>query len=97
MTFVVYSLESCPRCDEIKTKLGIEGYEYEERDMSSAESQTDLKMMGCFAIEAPIVEYEGECYEYTECCADGFFSSLLKLKPSNKVTIPQIDGRMVRE
>jgi glutaredoxin len=76
----IYSLPDCPRCEEIKDKLRICGYEYEELPMDSAESITEMRVNGCFAMEAPVCEYEGIFYEYCHCNADGFFSELLGMK-----------------
>jgi len=53
---VVYTLESCPNCDKLKTFLKSKGFSYEERDLSSAESLTELRVNGVFVSEAPVLQ-----------------------------------------
>jgi glutaredoxin len=73
---IVYSLPCCPHCEEIKAKLVAWGYEFQEEDMSSAESITELRVNGCFAMEAPVVRGDDTFYEYCHCSAPGFFSNM---------------------
>jgi hypothetical protein len=63
---IVYTLEDCPNCQKLKLDLHIAGYEFEEKDMSSAESITDLRLGGCFEIAAPVLEVEGKFYNYDQ-------------------------------
>jgi len=81
---IVYSLPCCPHCEEIKAKLVACGYEYREEDMSSAESLTELRSNGCFAMEAPVVRVDDTFYEYCNCQPEGFFTELLGVKPDQK-------------
>jgi glutaredoxin len=81
---IVYSLPCCPHCEEIKAKLVACGYEYREEDMSSAESLTELRSNGCFAMEAPVVRVDDIFYEYGNCQSEGFFTELLGVKPDQK-------------
>jgi hypothetical protein len=52
---VVYTLENCPNCETLKSFLRSRRVMYTERDMSSAESLTELRVNGCFAMEAPVL------------------------------------------
>jgi glutaredoxin len=51
----VYSLESCPNCELLKNFLKRKGLQFREEDMSSAASLTELRVNGCFAMEAPVL------------------------------------------
>jgi glutaredoxin len=54
-TLVVYTLENCPNCEMLKDYLGARKVAYQEMDMASADSLTDLRVNGCFAMEAPVL------------------------------------------
>jgi len=53
---IVYTLEVCPNCMKLKEALTKAGIEYDERDMQSAESITEMRINGCFAMEAPVLQ-----------------------------------------
>ncbi len=86
---IVYTLENCLHCEEIKSKLTACGYEYEERDMSTAENLTELKILGCFAREAPVIQVDEKCFEYCQCKEDNFFSTLFSVRADNTTEIPE--------
>ena len=52
---VVYTLENCPNCEMLKEFLRARRVRYTEQDMSSAESLTELRVNGVFAMEAPVL------------------------------------------
>lgn len=52
---IIYTLQYCPNCETLKEYLITEGITCEERDMSSAESLTDLRVNGVFVSEAPVL------------------------------------------
>ena len=52
---VVYTLENCPNCEMLKEFLRSRRVRYTERDMASAESLTELRVNGVFAMEAPVL------------------------------------------
>jgi len=52
---ILYTLENCPNCDMLKKYLKGKGILFTERDMGSAESLTDLRVNGVFAMEAPVL------------------------------------------
>ena len=62
---IVYSLEFCPHCEELKDFLKKKGQTYSERDLSSAESLTELRVNGVFVNEAPVLQ-KGDGFYTTE-------------------------------
>ena len=52
---VIYTLENCPNCEMLKDFLHSRRASFTERDMSSAESLTELRVNGVFAMEAPVL------------------------------------------
>jgi len=59
---IVYTLEYCPNCDNLKGFLTKSGYTYFERDLSTAESLTELRMNGVFVNEAPVLQKDSDFY-----------------------------------
>jgi len=57
----VYSLENCPNCELLKSFLKRKGIKFRDEDMSSAASLTELRVNGCFAMEAPVLR-QGETF-----------------------------------
>ena len=55
----MYTLEHCPNCDLLKGFLKKNGHKYSERDLSTAESLTELRVNGVFVNEAPVLQ-EGD-------------------------------------
>ena len=53
---IVYTLEYCPNCEILKGFLKTGGYAFSERDLSTAESLTELRMNGVFVNEAPVLQ-----------------------------------------
>jgi hypothetical protein len=58
----VYTLEYCPNCDNLKVFLKKGGYTYLERDLSTAESLTELRIHGVFVNEAPVLQKDSDFY-----------------------------------
>ncbi len=58
---IVYTLENCPNCDQLKGFLKKTAHKYSERDLSSAESLTELRVNGVFVNEAPVLQ-KGEVF-----------------------------------
>jgi len=52
---ILYTLENCPNCEVLKEYLKKKGIPFTERDLSDAESLTDLRVNGVFVMEAPVV------------------------------------------
>jgi len=59
---IVYTLEFCPHCDTLKGFLKQEGCAFIERDLSTAESLTELRLNGVFVNEAPVLQKGEEFY-----------------------------------
>ena len=59
---IVYTLEHCPNCELLKGFLKKNGLTYSERDLSSAESLTELRVNGIFVNEAPVLQKNEEFY-----------------------------------
>jgi glutaredoxin len=58
---IVYTLEHCPNCEMLKTFLESSGKKFLERDLSTAESLTELRVNGIFVSEAPVLQ-KGEIF-----------------------------------
>jgi glutaredoxin len=59
---IVYTLEHCPNCELLKGFLKKNGHQYRERDLSSAESLTELRINGVFVSEAPVLQKEDDFF-----------------------------------
>jgi glutaredoxin len=61
---VIYTLEYCPNCEILKEYLTEHHIPFDEKDMATAESLTELRINGVFVSEAPVLR-----------CAGGFLTS----------------------
>jgi glutaredoxin len=52
---VIYTLEYCPNCEILKEYLTRNHLSFDEKDMSTAESLTELRINGVFVNEAPVL------------------------------------------
>jgi glutaredoxin len=52
----IYTLEHCPNCELLKEYLKGHMVPYQERDMSTADSLTELRINGVFVNEAPVLQ-----------------------------------------
>jgi glutaredoxin len=59
---IVYTLEHCPNCEQLKGFLKKSGLKYSERDLSSAESLTELRVNGVFVNEAPVLQKQDDFF-----------------------------------
>ena len=59
---IVYTLENCPHCELLKDFLKKAGYPYAVRDLSTAESLTELRINGVFVSEAPVLQINDDFY-----------------------------------
>jgi glutaredoxin len=62
MQLIVYTLEHCPNCEILKGFLKKGGYIFTERDLSTAESLTELRVNGIFVNEAPVLQKAEEFF-----------------------------------
>lgn len=69
--FIVYTLEFCPNCERLKACLTAKGLSYEEQDMSTAESLTELRVNGVFVNEAPVLRLGDDFYTSADLFAAG--------------------------
>ncbi|WP_321507045.1 glutaredoxin domain-containing protein [uncultured Methanoregula sp.] len=70
---IVYTLEFCPHCDTLKGFLKKEGYTFTERDLSTAESLTELRLNGVFVNEAPVLQKGSDFYTTADLFPAGNF------------------------
>jgi len=70
----VYSLEYCPNCEILKTFLKKGGHAFDERDLSSAESLTELRVNGIFVNEAPVLQRSEDFYTSADLFPSGKFA-----------------------
>jgi glutaredoxin len=68
---IVYTLEHCPNCELLKGFLKKSGLSYNERDLSSAESLTELRVNGVFVNEAPVLQKSDDFYTSADLFPSG--------------------------
>ncbi|MCX6681680.1 MAG: glutaredoxin family protein [Methanoregula sp.] len=59
---ILYTLEHCPNCEMLNVFLKSNGKIFSERDMSTAESLTELRVNGIFTNEAPVLQKGDEFF-----------------------------------
>lgn len=64
MELILYSLPDCTNCLDLKGVLASREMAYTERDMSTAESLTHLRVNGCFLMVAPVLEVNGKFLDF---------------------------------
>lgn len=62
----VYSTPSCPRCEQLKAALVRAGIAYDNMDMSTPESLTELRINGVFTLSAPVLQADDKFYTVDE-------------------------------
>ncbi|MCX6688414.1 MAG: glutaredoxin family protein [Methanoregula sp.] len=75
MQLIVYTLEHCPNCEILKGFLKKGGYTFTERDLSTAESLTELRVNGIFVNEAPVLQKEEEFFTSADLFPSGKMNS----------------------
>jgi glutaredoxin len=68
---IVYTLEYCPNCDLLKGFLKKGGHAFTERDLSTAESLTELRLNGVFVSEAPVLQKNEDFYTSADLFPSG--------------------------
>ena len=53
---VVYSLETCPNCDLLKSFLKKNGFLYSDLDLADPANMTELRLNNVFVREAPVLQ-----------------------------------------
>ena len=57
----LYSTPVCPRCKRLAAWLSEQGYQFDVLDLTNPVILTELRIGGCFSLEAPILQI-GEIY-----------------------------------
>lgn len=66
MKVIVYSTQSCPRCEQLKEALRKRGISFENQDMSTPEALTELRINGVFTLSAPVLQADDNFYTVEE-------------------------------
>lgn len=72
---IVYTLEFCPHCEELKAYLKKNNVFFSEYDMSTAESLTELRINGIFVNEAPVIQKDSDFLTTDELFSGGKLNS----------------------
>ena len=56
MKYVVYSTETCPRCEQLKKILKGWGVQFKNVNMATPEALTELRVNGVFTLSAPVLQ-----------------------------------------
>ena len=62
-SIIVYAMDNCPNCDKLKATLMEVDIPFEERNLETKEAIVDLRCLGCFPQEAPVLRYMNTCFE----------------------------------
>lgn len=62
----IYSTSNCPNCRVLKQSIEKMNMEFNEVDMSTPESLTELRMNGVFTMAAPVLQVDNKFYTYEE-------------------------------
>lgn len=62
----IYSTSSCPNCKILKQSIEKMNLKFNEVDMSTPESLTELRMNGVFTMAAPVLQINNKFYTYDE-------------------------------
>ena len=62
----IYSTSNCPNCRVLKQSIEKMNLEFDEVDMSTPESLTELRMNGVFTMAAPVLQVDNKFYTYDE-------------------------------
>jgi glutaredoxin len=60
---ILYSLPNCPNCMMLKDKLNMSKVKYKTLMMDTPEGITELRVGGCFAMMAPVLQVNDTFYE----------------------------------
>jgi glutaredoxin len=62
LKFIVYSTQTCPKCQQLKAALSKAGVSFESQDMSTPEALTELRINGVFTLTAPVLQADDRFY-----------------------------------
>jgi glutaredoxin len=60
--YKIFSTKTCPKCEQLKNELKKNNIQFEEVDMSTPESLTELAINGVFTLSAPVLQIEKHFY-----------------------------------
>ncbi|HJH28960.1 MAG TPA: glutaredoxin [Methanosarcinaceae archaeon] len=61
---IVYTTQTCPKCEQLKKVLKSNNVSFDVADMSTAESLTELRVNGVFTVTAPVLQIDDDFLEY---------------------------------
>lgn len=67
----IYTTETCPKCQKLKTFLQERSIPFEVADMSTPESLTELRFNGVFTVTAPVLQVGDIFFESGELFEKG--------------------------
>lgn len=62
----LYSTKTCPECKIIKQVLINNNIQYGEIDLATPAGLTELRMNGCYALSAPVLQVDNKFYVSNE-------------------------------
>lgn len=64
---IVYTTQTCPKCEQLKKVLKSNNVSFDVADMSTPESLTELRVNGVFTVTAPVLQIGDDKFlEYDE-------------------------------
>ncbi|HPS90920.1 MAG TPA: glutaredoxin domain-containing protein [Methanothrix sp.] len=66
MKLIVYSTQTCPKCQQLKAALTKAGVSFDNQDMSTPEALTELRINGVFTLSAPVLQADDRFYTVEE-------------------------------
>lgn len=79
MKLIVYSTPACPRCEELKAALKRDGFAFDNEDMSTPQSLTELRINGVFTLSAPVLSVGDSFYTVDDLFIGGKLVNLREL------------------
>lgn len=68
---IVYTTETCPKCEQLKKLLKSNNISFKEADMSTPEALTELRVNGVFEVTAPILQIDDKFLTHEELFEGG--------------------------
>jgi glutaredoxin-like protein NrdH len=66
MKVTIYTTNACPKCKILKNELSKLKISFEERDMTTPESQTELITNDVYTLSAPVLQVDSKFYKTNE-------------------------------
>ncbi len=68
---ILYTTESCPKCNKLKKFLEAHSVAFEVANMSTPEALTELRFNGVFTVTAPVLQINDTFLTYEELFREG--------------------------